>query len=135
MIQDLGVKRDFFEVQAKSVSYETTPDWLWPRNLILVPMCQLAEHQSNAVFNHTPAPLATASQLCSVFVTYFIYFFIYALFWKRVCHKCLTAWLSVVRGSSDPSAHLMVVRGWSFAKTRIKTSVFCLGFNRSGTMS
>lgn len=46
MIHDLGVKKDFFEVLAKSVSYETTPDWLWPCNLIHVPVCQLAEHQS-----------------------------------------------------------------------------------------
>lgn len=77
MIHELGVKRDFFEALAKSVSYEITPDWLWPCNRTLVPMCQLAEHQSRAVFNrpvqNTNALISAASQLCSLFVTRFIY--------------------------------------------------------------
>lgn len=74
MIQDLGVKRDFFVVVAKSVSYETTPDWLLPSNFILV--CQLAERRFSAAFNLAGPkynPLSAADlQLCPAFSHFFL---------------------------------------------------------------
>ena len=80
MIQDMGVKRDFFEVLAKRVSYETTPDWLWPCNLMYVPVCQLGELKSKSAINHAVQNMntlsATALQLCSVFVTCSLLFYV-----------------------------------------------------------
>lgn len=117
MIQDLGVKKYFFEVLAKSVSYESTPYWLWPCNLIHVPVCQLAEDQSQK------RQLYSFVQFLwhAVFFLISFYFLLLMLgFWQGARFKNLTAWLGVTHGSrasSGCSAYLMVVWSWPFLKT------------------
>lgn len=97
IIQDLGAEKGLFEVLAKSVSYETRPDRLWPCNLIHGPVCQLAEHEFKK------CSLMTTLQHCSRFVTQFSVKFVFCCFlgafWQSGCFKNVTPWSGVTRGS------------------------------------
>lgn len=97
MIQDCSVKKHLFEVLAKCVSYETTPDWLWPCNLTCA--SQLNSSPRNA-------PLTTALQLFAVHVKDWFAFLVFLIFdlimqccWQGGDFDNLTAWLRASHGS------------------------------------
>lgn len=73
----LGVKKDFFEVLARSVSYETVPDWLWPCNPIHMPVCQLAQHLSKGAIIHAVQNMNTLKVLFSFCDTLFSFYFVF----------------------------------------------------------
>ena len=77
LIQDLGVKNDFFNVPARSESHKTTTDSLWPCNLVY----HLAEHQANDAINHKvqnmialSATTTTLFSFCEIFGLISFYF-------------------------------------------------------------
>lgn len=125
MIQDLGVKKDLFEVLAKKYI-------IWDHSWLALAWQPYTVPVSRAL--ETLFQL----QLCSFFVTQWIFFcsfFLFYLinagfFWQLVCIKNVTAWLRVTHESQASSGLFSTFNGslrLAFSENKSKQVSFVLG--------